>query len=169
MSKKSQGKIWPYAIVGSILLVIGASVITVVVALENPVQLSDHNLQDYHSYMKDANQFIDARIRFDKKYKISYVSERLDQKETKIAYKVTDHDGNAITDAKIDIMITRPDDHDTDIPLHDPIMDGGVYSFEGISLPKPGRWNLIAHVVIGDHERYYNLKADTRYPNTFEY
>jgi len=169
MSRKSKGTIWPYAIIGAILLVVAASVQTVVVALENPVQYSDHNLQDYHSYMQDANDFIKAQIRFDKKYAIEYVSESLDQDAANIAYKVTDLSGKNIDEAKINIMITRPDDHDTDIPLDGPKVEDGIYTFANIKLPKPGRWNLIAHVVIGDDERYYNLKADTRYPNTFEY
>jgi len=49
------------------------------------------------------------------------------------------------------------------------MVQDGVYTFNAVKLPKSGRWNLIAHIVIGEHERYYNLKADTRNPNTFEY
>jgi len=169
MSKQNKALIWPYAIVASILLIVVASAATVMVALENPVQMSDQNMQDYHEYDFNVNQHIMDRIIFDKHYNITYFSEKLEQDNAVVAYKVTDKEGNAVNEAKINIMITRPDDHDTDIPLDNPKMQNGIYTFESVKLPKPGRWNLIAHVVIGEHERYYNLKADTRYPNTFEY
>lgn len=169
MSKQNKALIWPYAIVVAILLVVVASAATVMVALENPVEMSDQNMQDYHEYDLNVNQHIMDRIIFDKHYNITYFSEKLEQDNAVVAYKVTDKEGNAVNEAKINIMITRPDDHDTDIPLDNPKMQNGIYTFESVKLPKPGRWNLIAHVVIGEHERYYNLKADTRYPNTFEY
>ena len=169
MSKQNNGMIWPYAIVISILLIVAASVATIMVALENPVEMSDQNMQDYHDYDYDVNKFIRAKILFDKLYDIVYVSDSLVQENAIVSYRVTDKGGNTVNNAKINIMITRPSDHNTDFPLDQPMIDGGVYTFQSVKLPKPGRWNLIAHIVIGEHERYYNLKADTRHPNTFEY
>ena len=169
MSKENKGRIWPYAIVVSILLIVAASIATIMVALENPVEMSDHNMQEYHTYDNNVNAFIRAKIVFDKYYSIAYVSEKLDQDNAVVAYKVTDKGGNVVDDARINIMITRPGDHNTDIPLDNPMVQDGVYTFNAVKLPKSGRWNLIAHIVIGEHERYYNLKADTRNPNTFEY
>jgi hypothetical protein len=53
--------------------------------------------------------------------------------------------------------------------LDNPNVDNGVYTFEAGKLPLEGRWNIMAHVVAGENERYYHLKADTRYPKVFEY
>ena len=53
--------------------------------------------------------------------------------------------------------------------LSKPVSENGVYTFEAIDLPKPGRWDIMAKVTIGEYQRYYNLKADTRNPNTTEF
>jgi len=169
MSKKSEGRIWPYAIVLSILFVIAASVMTVVIAVENPVEMSDSNMQDYHHYDANANTFIEAKIAFDKQYIISYVSEKLDKEQAVVAYKLTDKEGNEVNSAKINIVLTRPDNCDSDIELNATSVKGGVYTFDAGTLPLEGRWNIMANVVVGDSQRYYNLKADTRYPNVFEF
>jgi len=169
MSKKSEGRIWPYAIVLSILFIIGASVMTVVVAVENPVQMSDTCMQDYHHYDANANSFIEAKIAFDKKYIISYASDKLDKEHAVVVYRVTDKEGNEVNDAKINIVLTRPDNRDSDIELGTPSVAAGVYTFDVGTLPLAGRWNIMANVLVGDNQRYYNLKADTRYPNAFEY
>lgn len=169
MSKKSEGRAWPYAIVLSILFIIGASVMTVVVALENPVEMSDSNMQDYHHYDANANTFIEARIAFDKKYNISYASDKLNKDHAVVVYKLTDKEGKEVNDAKINIVLTRPDNRDSDIELNTPSVAAGLYTFDVGLLPLTGRWNIMANVVVGDNQRYYNLKADTRYPNAFEY
>ncbi len=169
MSKESQGRIWPYAIVISILLIVGASVMTVVVALENPVEMSDLNMQDYHHYDRNANHFIEAKIVFNRKYKISYASEKLDLNDAVVSYKVTDVTGVPVNNAKVKIVLTRPDNRDSDIIMDKPMVENGLYTFKAGKLPLEGRWNIMAHVAIDENERYYNLKADTRQPNAFEF
>jgi len=59
--------IWPYAIVASILFIIGAAIATVVVAVKHPVEMSDMDMQDYHHYDANANDIISAKIAFDRK------------------------------------------------------------------------------------------------------
>ncbi len=169
MSKESQGRIWPYAIVISILLIVGASVATVVVALNHPVEMSDTNMQDYHHYDRNANYFIEAKIAFNRKYNIRYVSENLDLNDAVLRYKVTDTSGAPVNNAKFKIVLTRPDNRDSDISMDKPTVEDGLYTFEAGKLPLEGRWNIMAHVAIDANERYYNLKADTRQPNTFEF
>ncbi len=169
MSSKSTGKIWPYAIIISILLIVAASVMTVVVAMDHPVEMSDLHMQDYHHYDRNANAIIEAQIAFDRKYTIDYVSEKLDRDNARVIYRITDKAGAAVNDAKLNIVLTRPDNRDSDIVLDTPMVENGNYTFEAGTLPLVGRWDIMAHVVVGDNERYYSLKADTRYPNVFEY
>lgn len=169
MSKQPSGKIWPYAIVISILLIVAASVATVMVALEHPVEMSDSNMQDYHHYDKNANEFMAAKIAFNKNYTITYASEKLDLNNAVAIYKVTDSSGAVVNDAKLNIILTRPDNRNSDIVLDSPSVENGLYTFTAGKLPLEGRWNIMAHVVVGDNERYYNLKADTRQAKAFEF
>lgn len=169
MSFRSKGRIWPYAIVVSILLVFAAAVATVVVAVNNPVEMSDLDMQGYHHYDAHANDIIAAEIAFDKKYTIDYITKELNQDNAVIVYKVSNKEGKGINDAKINIMVTRPDNHKSDIAFDTAEVDNGVYTFEVGKLPLAGRWDVMAHVVVGENEKFLSLKADTRYPNAFEY
>ena len=169
MSKKSDGKIWPYAIVISILLIVVASGMTIYVALNHPVEMSNSNMQDYHHYDKHANEFIASKIAFNKNYKIAYISEKFDLNDAVIVYKVTDLSGAVVNNAKIDIVLTRPDNTDSDIVLNNQIVENGIYTFNAGTLPLEGRWDIMAHVVVDEYERYYNLKADTRQVKAFEF
>ena len=169
MSKPSSGKIWPYAIVISILMIVAASVTTVIVALDHPVEMSDSNMQDYHHYDKHANEFIAAEIAFNKNYNITYVSETFDINSAVVVYKVTDSSGAVVNNAKLDIVVTRPDNRNSDIVLNNPTVENGLYTFNAGKLPLIGRWNIMAHVVVGENERYYNMKVDTRQAKAFEF
>ena len=169
MSKPSSGRIWPYAIVISILLIVAASVATVMIALEHPVEMSDSNMQEYHHYDKHANDFIAAEIAFNKNYTITYVSEKFDINSAVVIYKVTDSSGAEVNGAKIDIVVTRPDNRNSDIVLDSPTVENGLYTFNAGKLPLIGRWNIMAHIVVGDNERYYNMKVDTRQAKAFEF
>jgi len=167
--KKQTAKRWPMAIGLAIFAVFLACVATVIFALENPVEMSDIGMQGYHEYDANANNIIAAKIEFDKNYNIEYASEKLLQKSAVIIYEVTDKSGNPVNDAEINIMVTRPYDHSFDIPMDNPKINNGKYTFSSVELPKPGRWNIMANVRIKDKQRYYSIKADTRYAEVFEY
>jgi nitrogen fixation protein FixH len=166
---KNAGKKWPIIIVGSIFGIVLGSVATIVVAMDNPVEMSDLGMQGYHEYDANANEIIAAKIKFEQSYNVTYGGEQLDASGAVVSYKVTDKSGNPVNDAKINVMMTRPDSHADDIALENPSVEEGVYTFRSVALPKEGRWDIMANVVVGDKQRYYNLKADTRYPNVFEY
>lgn len=166
---KNPGTKWPIIIALSILGVVGLSVMTVKIAINNPVEMSDYQMQNYHAVDANINDTIGKQIAFDSKYVIRYTTPQLDQKNALITYRIEDKNGTAINDAKLEVILTRPDTVKDNITLGGMKVSDGNYTFEGVSLPKPGRWDIMAKVNIGDDERYFNLKADTRYPNTFEY
>ncbi|MDO8454611.1 MAG: FixH family protein [Sulfurimonas sp.] len=167
--KKNSGKIWPYAIGTSIALIFVASVVTVVIATSSPVEKSDAYMMDYHEADAKANELIEARIAFDKKYKIEYITDSLNCNGSVIKYKVSDLNSNKVSDANITVVVTRPDSHQFDRELSNPTIENGVYSFGSINLEKEGRWDIMAKVSVGDLQRYYNVKADTRAKEAFEY
>ena len=166
---KSNGRIWPYAIGISIVLVFGACVATVMVAGKLPVEKSDTYMMGYHEADAKANEIIEAEIEFNKKYKIEYLTSVLNTKGSVIKYRVTDLDSNPVNDAKIKVVITRPNNHKYDQILTNPSIQDGVYTFESITLDQEGRWNIMAKVDIYDDQRFFNLKADTRAKEAFEY
>jgi nitrogen fixation protein FixH len=166
----SSGKIWPIAISVAILTFFGAIVFSISLILDKaPVQRSDSYMMGYHHVDLKANELIQAKIDFDKKYKISYETDFLAQEGSTIKYKITDVAGEPVDDAELTVVITRPDVHKYKQELKNTNVDNGVYSFSDFTLEKPGRWDIMAKVSIGEHERFYNVKADTRAKEALEY
>lgn len=163
------GRKWPWIVVGSILGVVGLSYWTVKIALNNPVQMSDLDMQDYRHFEHDANTNIKAAIVFNKKYNIEYVTQSFKSNVATIKFLVTTKEGEPVTGADISLRITRPGTHEFDRDVNLSKKGEGLYTFETVTLPKEGRWDILTKFTVDDDYRYLNLKADTRYPNVFEY
>lgn len=167
--KGDAGTKWPWIILASILGVVGLSYWTVNMAIQNPVQMSDLNMQEYHDYDHEANDFIKSKAAFDQKYDLHYLTESFTEKAAVVKFRLTDKDGTGIDSAEMTLRLTRPNTHDFDVDVPIDSVRDGVYTFKETVLPKAGRWDILLHVVNGPDERYMNLKADTRYSNVFEY
>ena len=165
----SNGRIWPYAISASILFIFGACIATIIVATTLPVEKSDTYMMNYHDADASANELIQAKINFDKKFKITYITDGLKTDSSVIKYKITDINSNPVNNANVIVVVTRPNNHKNDQELISPKIENGVYTFNSISLAHEGRWDVMAKVSIEDLNRFYNVKADTRYPEVSEY
>ena len=166
---KNPGTKWPVIIAVSTIVVIGFGIATIKAAINNPVEMSDYGMQKYQDYDNNANDIINAKIAFDKKYVIAWQTSQIAENNTTVIYQVTDKEGNPVNNAKIEAVLTRPDTTKLDLNLSNPSVSNGVYTFASVSLPKPGRWDILAKVTVGSDQRYYNIKADTRNPKTSEF
>jgi len=167
--QKSNGKIWPYAIALSITLVFVAAVVTVIIANKLPVENSDTYMMGYHEADAKANELIEARIAFDDKFKVEYITEGLSLDNTVLKYRVTTLAGKPVDDAQIKVVITRPNVHKYDKELLNPSVSQGVYTFGATHLDVAGRWNIMAKIKLGDFQRFLNVKADTRTKDAYQY
>lgn len=165
----SSGKIWPYAIGTSIVMVFGFCMATIYIAMQRPVEKSDKYMMGYHYADMNVNALIQAEIDFNKKYTINYLSTSLSLEGSVLKYKLLDLENNPVNTAQMKVVITRPNNHKHDQELTNFSVDNGVYSFSDFTLAKAGRWNIMAKITIGENERFYNLKADTRASEVFEY
>jgi len=168
-NKKSSGRVWPYAIGGAITLVFGFCVTTVIVTSKADLQLSDAYMTYYQDADANANKIIQARIAFDKKYKIEYVNNGIKQGKSEISYKVTDLNDHLVNDAKMILATSRSETSKLSKKYEIFKVENGIYTFSDLDFPKAGIWNLIAKVTIGDDYRFYNIKADTREKKVTEF
>jgi nitrogen fixation protein FixH len=167
--KFNSAKIWPYAIGMAILTFFGAIVFSITLILKvAPVQISE-DMMDYHHADTNANQLIEAKIAFNKKYKIEYITEGLSQEASTLKYKISDLENNPVNDAVINAIITRPDNNNYTQELSNPSVENGIYLFPSVKLALAGRWNVMIKVTVGKLTRYYNVKADTRSTSAYEY
>ena len=168
MNLKS-GKIWPYILGGSITMVFGFCVATIVVTSKANIQESNTYMTYYQDADAKANELIKARIAFDKQINVNFIQKQLEKNGTDITYTINDKNGNAINNAKLSVLVSRPETHTLDQELNNPSITNGKYTFVNVKFEKPGVYNFIAKVEVGNLSRFYNIKADTRYKNAFEY
>ncbi len=166
---KNPGTKWPIIIAVSTVVVIMFGVVTIKMAINNPVEMSNYGMQGYHTYDDNANDIINAKIAFDKKYTIAFLTPQITEKGTVIVYKVTDKEGKAVNNANIEAVLTRPDSTKHDVNLSQPTVSEGQYTFSAVDLPKPGRWDILSKISVGADQRYFSIKADTRNPITSEF
>ncbi len=159
--KKNSGIQWPIGIAVAILCVVGMGTWTIIETSKEPVEESNLYMTYYQDADSNANKIINATIAFNKKYNIEYLGKQLDVNDSQIVYKVTTKDGKNVDDAKVKIVITRPQTHVEDFTLENPKVSNGTYRFD-TKLPGMGRWNIMAQIEVGENKRYYNLQADTR-------
>ena len=166
---KSKGRVWPYAISASIILVFAACVATVMVAIKLPVEKSDTYMMGYQEANVRADEIIKSRIAFDKKYRVEYITDEMSQDNTVLKYRVSDLNNKPVNNATIKVIITRPNNHKNDQELLNPKVENGVYTFSTVTLPLEGRWDIMAKISVGENQRFYNIKADTRKKEALEY
>ena len=163
------GKIWPVIIALAIFGVVVLSYWTIKETAQADLTQSNVYMENYHNVDDTINDIIMARVAFDKRYTITLKSLNLSSGDEKIIYEVRDKNGTPVTNAQLELLISRPISDAKDIKLHPTKKGKGKYIFENFSLPKPGRWDLLLKIEVGENMRYYNLKADTRSTKAFEF
>ena len=165
----SSGKIWPYILGGAITLVFGFCVATIVVTGKADIQPSDSYMTHYQDADANANKLIKAALAFDTKYTIEYIPKTLASKEATVSFEVKDKNGKSIENATIILAVSRPETGKFNKTFKGPKESKGVYTFSELEFPKAGVWNLVTKVSIGKDYKFYNIKADTRNANSYEF
>lgn len=159
MQKKDQKNYWPHFIVGLVFFTIGMGVWTVVTAINNPVEMDNSYMMNYHQLDKDINKIIESGKKFDKKYRFNLITKTLKEGENTLLIKVSDKEGNIIQNANIDILVTRPETTKFDKKLKASFTDGKYIA--NVKLEKKGRWNIIIRVKIDGLEKFKTYKLHT--------
>ncbi len=158
---KISPKIWPYSIGFSIIAVFGFCVATVFVVESANIQESNTYMTKYQEAELNANHYIKNRIAFDKKYKITYVPKMLKEEST-LAFKVSDLSGKIVKNAKLTLLVSRPETHVYDQKLQSEVLKDGNYIVQNVKFAKKGLWDIIVKVEVGKYSRFYNIRVDTR-------
>ncbi len=159
---KEKALYWPYGIALSFVLIIALIIGTIIVAGNNKVEDSDNYMSNYHYVDKNYNEIIKAEIAFNSSYNLEYERQVLKEEGCDVVFTLRDKAGQPVNDAKMKIVVTRPNTHEFNKELNAPKIENGQYRFEGITLEKPGRWNILAHVQVNDDYRYCEIKTGTR-------
>jgi len=160
---------WPIGVITSVILIVIACALTIYVALLQPVQEDADMMQGYHSLDASANEMIIAGLKFNAKYKLTYIGQGVSLEGSSIAYKIEDMNANPVNNAIVKVVLSRPVIDENQIDLENPRIENGVYTFENIKVAKEGRWNILAKVIVNEDFRHMNLKSDTTDKDVYEY
>lgn len=162
MENNNKTNFWPYAIAGAIFGVFGLCVWTVKMASDNPVEMDSFYFEDYHKVEENYGKILTDQKKFDKLYatKIEH-SNFIMGKNSMVDIKLKTIESNqAVDDANITVVITRPDSTKFDKhPKLESVKDG-TYHFSPFVLNKPGRWQVMAKIVKDDITRFYKVEVN---------
>ncbi len=147
---KKKFNLWPYAIVGSILAIAFACAITVKIALDNPVQMDSAFFDKYQKVDENINEILKKQEKFNTLYHVEILKESISLGENTLMLKIVDKQDNPIENAKVEVLITRPDSSAFDIRLKPISSSDGIYKFESFQIEKLGRWQILSKVSIDD-------------------
>jgi len=159
---KIKANYWPHFIVGSIFAVGGLCVWTVKIAVEHPVEMDSFYFDAYQNVDQDINNIILKQQAFDKKYVVNIPKNNFvmgEQNSLAISINEIATD-KAITDANITVVVTRPETQRLDKKPKLLSAENGIYTFENFEVEKPGRWQIMSKVTIGELTSFNKLEVN---------
>ncbi len=148
--KKNKALHWPIGIFLAILAVVGLSVWTIQKANENPVVLDEFYFDKYQNVELNYNKIQKAQIAFDKNYNLTHNLKELKLGKNTLTITITDKQNNPISNAKVEVKITRPFTNKQDKNLKVITVKDGVYTLSPFEIKNLGRWQILSKVTIGD-------------------
>ena len=150
MAKKT---FWPYAIVLSIIAIIIACVATIVIALQNPVEMDSAYMQSYQKVDENITFIKESEARFDEKFGLKFEPE-FKGLQGKFKFHLTPKNGE-ISSLSYEILLTRPQTNKDNKTLSASWQENELVS-ESVSL-KEGRWQLLLRLSDKKDTRYYKF------------
>ncbi len=153
---KKERNYWPHAIVSSILFIVVACGFTIKIAMDNPVEMDSYYLEKYQSVDLNINDILAKQAIFDKNYKIEHDKSKFAMgSNNKVEFYIKDKNSKNMTDeAKVRLVISRPETNKYNQEFIVENGKDGKYSFEGINFEKPGRWQVLTRISINGMEGY---------------
>ena len=172
----NSGKYWPYLILGFIFIGLFLGFWTVRSAISMPVHESEAYQKKYQDADTNINKILESQQRFDARYKLEPVGFKPSsfklkdyaikhgkvvslEKEMVMQYRVSTTSGEAVHDANLTLLITRPQTSSDDQTLSGFKEKDGLYTTPTVTLKNPGRYWLKLRVQIGDTDGYLEQEA----------
>ncbi|WP_281951560.1 FixH family protein [Nitrosophilus kaiyonis] len=159
MTKSKEKNYWPHFIVALVFFAIGLGVWTIKAAIDNPVELDNSYMLNYHAVDEDINDILKKQHIFEKNYDLNLLTNKINVGKNKLEIVLKDKNGKVVKNAKIDILVTRPDTTKYDKKV--------TAKFENrkyvadVDLEHEGRWNIIIKAKIDDAQGFKTFKLTT--------
>lgn len=158
-SVKSERNYWPHAVIGMILGTIVACGWTIKIALDNPVEMDTFYMEKYQKVDQNINEILELQDKFNAKFNLAYSTEKLEIGQNSMTLKLTDKNGQAVNGADITMMLSRPDTNKENKQLRATHVENGNYTFGPFEINKPGRWQILSKIEMGEFKGYHKNEA----------
>ncbi len=181
MTKKSQNRLWFAIVMGILVFGIWMIIWTVKQATSLPVHEDNDFMLKYQQADMNINQILENKAKFDAKYTIElqdveYITlpqeyqnsnskreqpkpVKLNMGENRFKYAVQDKNGNAIPNAEMTFLLTRPYTQEEDRKENNVTFNNGFYITKKFELSNKGRYILQTKVTINGLTGYTKTAA----------
>jgi nitrogen fixation protein FixH len=156
---KSERSYYPYVVVGMILGCVVACGFTIKIAVDNPVEMDTFYMEKYQQVDHSINTILELQEKFNAKFDLAYSTEKFDMGQNSITLTLTDKSGAPINDAKMTMMISRPDSNKENKQFNPSKVENGHYTFGPFEINKPGRWQILSKIELGEFKGYHKNEA----------
>ncbi|WP_263833987.1 FixH family protein [Sulfurospirillum oryzae] len=156
---KSEHTYYPHVVIGMILGCVVACAYTIKIATDNPVEMDTFYMEKYQKVDQDINQILELQDKFNAKFDLAYSTEKFNMGQNSITLKLTDKNGQAIDNATITMMLSRPDSNKENKQLSPSKVENGNYTFGPFEITKPGRWQILSKIEVGEFKGYHKNEA----------
>ncbi|ARU49623.1 FixH family protein [Sulfurospirillum diekertiae] len=156
---KSERTYYPHVVVGMIIGCVIACAITVKIAMDHPVEMDTFYMEKYQKVENNINEIIELQGKFDTQFNLAYSTEKFEMGQNSITLKLTDKSGVAVNNANITMMLSRPDSNKDNKQLLPSKVENGNYTFGPFEINKPGRWQILSKINVGEFKGYHKNEA----------
>lgn len=158
-SIKTERNYWPHAVVGMILGCVVACGWTIKIALDNPVEMDTYYMEKYQKVDHTINTILELQEQFNAKFNLNYSTEKFDIGQNSVILTLTDKNGQPVNNASIRLMLSRPDTNKENRELMPSLVENGRYTFGPFDINKPGRWQILSKIEVGELKGYHKSEA----------
>lgn len=146
---------WPHTIIGMILATVVACAWTIKIALDNPVEMDTFYMEKYQKVDQNINEIMELQEKFNAKYDLRYSTESFVMGKNSFSIKLLDKEnGKEIENAKVTLLLSRPETNKDNKEMKPSKIENGNYIFDVIEILKPGRWQILTKIEIGEFKGY---------------
>ena len=158
-SIKTERNYWPHAVIGMILGCVVACGWTIKIALDNPVEMDTYYMEKYQKVDHSINTILELQEKFNAKFDLGYSTEKFEIGQNSVTLTLTDKSGQPVTNATILLMISRPETNKDNKELRVSYSENGRYTFGPFDINKPGRWQILSKIEVGELKAYHKSEA----------
>ena len=158
-SVKAERNYYPHAVIGMIIGCVIACGYTIKIAFDNPVEMDTFYMERYQKVDENINQILELQEKFNAKFNLDYSSEKFTIGQNTITLKLTSKDGEAISNADVTMMLSRPETNKDNKSLKPSKVENGEYTFGPFEINKVGRWQILSKIEQGEFKGYHKNEA----------